>query len=186
MRQPAQGPALTRYGKLLAVWAAAGVLAVTAGCAADPDADSTGVSASARSRVTASDRVYHPDDLKNAGMKLGRAYDVSELSGATAAVNGFLNRKEYEARFYANFADASGVGAAAASLVTGKDAAVTGKVPWEEGATDRRKCVGAINANCVAKYGDFVVYGNLVLLCEGRDSATSLDTCFELISLLTK
>lgn len=171
---------------MLALFAIVGCLAAALACTSAPGAISTGQPTNERPRTTASDRIYHPDDLRNAGVKIARSYDVSELSGATAALNGFLNRKEYEARFYADFPRASGTGAAAAALVTGKDAAVTGKVPWEEGATDRRKCVGGINANCVAKYGDFIVYGNLVLLCEGRDSATSLDTCFELISLLPR
>jgi hypothetical protein len=137
--------------------------------------------------VTASTRSYAPDDVRAAGVKVVKNYDVSGLPGATAAMNFFLNRQEYEARFYPSFEAASTAGAAAAALVTGDKAVVTGNnVPWEEGATDRRKCVGAINANCVAKYGDFVVYGNLVLMCEGRDPATSLDTCFELVRLLPK
>lgn len=116
-------------------------------------------------------------------MKVAREYVVSGLPRATAALNGFLNRTEYEARFYPSHADAASVGAADAARVTGPRAIVLGNaVPWEEGATDRRKCVGAINANCVAKYGDFVVFGNLVLLCEGRDSAMALEACSAVLS----
>lgn len=153
-------------------------------CSSAPVADGPAESASLRPRETATDRIYSPDDLKATGFKVNRSYDVAGLSGATSAVHGFLNRKEYEARFYPGFTDAAAVGAASATLVTGRNAAVTGEVPWTEGSNDRRKCVGGINANCVAKYGDFVVYGNLVLLCEGRDSATSIETCYELIALL--
>lgn len=138
-------------------------------------------------KLTASSRTYAPDDLKEAGAKVVKTYDVSGLPGATAAVNAFLNRREYEARFYPSFVEASSTGAVAAFLVTGEKAVVTGNtVPWEEGATDRRACVGGVNANCIAKYGDFIVYGNVVLMCEGRDSATSLETCFELVKRLPK
>lgn len=128
--------------------------------------------------MTASERVYTPDDLKAVGMKVARTYDTSGLPQASGALNGFLNRIEYEARFYPSHAEAVTTGASDAALVTGPKAIVMGNaIPWEEGATDRRKCVGSINANCVAKYGDFVVFGNLVLLCEGRDSATALEAC---------
>ena len=135
-------------------------------------------------KFTPSARVYTADDLRAAGLKVNRDYDVAGLPFATSAHHGFLNQKEYEARLYVSHADAATRGAEAALLVTGPKAVVTGQVPWDEGATDRRKCVGAINANCGARYGDFLVYGNIVLLCEGRDSETSLQTCRELVSRL--
>jgi hypothetical protein len=135
--------------------------------------------------ATPSGRVLSTEDLRLAGFKVSREYDVSGLQGATAAVNGFKDRVEYEARFYRDHADALALGGPAAALVTGESGRVLGAaIPWKEGATDRRKCVGAINANCIAKYGDFVIVGNLVLLCEGLDSAKALQECQHLISAL--
>jgi hypothetical protein len=60
-------------------------------------------------------------------------------------------------------------------------------VPWEEGASDRRKCVGrqgTANASCAARYGDFIVFGNMVLLCEGQDSELALLTCGDVLKSL--
>jgi hypothetical protein len=138
-------------------------------------------------KLTPSGRVYTADDLRAAGLKINRDYDVAGLPSATSAHHGFLNQKEYEARLYASHADAATRGAEAALLVTGPKAVVTGQVPWEEGAADRRMCVGragTANANCGAKYGDFMVFGNIVLLCEGHDSETALQTCSALVGSL--
>lgn len=138
-------------------------------------------------KFTPSARVYTVDDLSAAGLRVNRDYDVAGLPSATSAHHGFLNQKEYEARLYASYANAATLGAEAALLVTGPKAVVTGQVPWAQGATDRRKCVrtgGGDNGNCIARYGDFLVYGNIVLLCEGRDSETALQTCQTLVSRL--
>ena len=131
-------------------------------------------------KFTPSARVYTADDLRAAGLRVNRDYDVAGLPLATSAHHGFLNQKEYEARFYASHADATTHGVEAALLVTGPKAVVTGQVPWAEGATDRRKCFrppAGGNESCAARYGGFLVYGNIVLLCEGGDSETSLQTC---------
>ena len=154
------------------------------GCSSGDPAGGQAQSQKIIQKFTPSARVYTTDDLRAAGLRVNRDYDVAGLPFATSAHHGFLNQKEFEARLYASHADAATRGAEAALLVTGPKAVVTGQVPWEEGATDRRNCVGAINANCVARYGDFLVYGNIVLLCEGRDSETSLQTCQALVSRL--
>jgi len=36
----------------------------------------------------------------------------------------------------------------------------------------------------VAKYGDFVIFGNMVILCEGDDSGQSLERCELLLDAL--
>lgn len=138
-------------------------------------------------KITPSARVYSADDLRAAGLRVNRDYNVAGLVSAESAHHGFLNQKEYEARLYVSHADAATRGAEAALLVTGPNAVVTGQVPWAEGAADRRKCVGRFgtaNANCAARYGDFMVFGNIVLLCEGHDSETALLTCQALVSRL--
>ena len=162
-------------------------LLVAAGCRLAEDGKGTRGAAgpAGTAKITPSGRVYSAEDLRAAGLKVAREYDVSGLPESVAAVHGFLDQREYEARFYRSHEDALAHGQPAAAIVTGKNALVLGgNIPWEEGATDRRMCVGAINANCVAKYGDFAVFGNLVLLCEGRDSDTALETCQALLSKL--
>ena len=52
----------------------------------------------------------------------------------------------------------------------------------QQGANNRKICghasVGsAANAGCDAKFGDYVIYGNLILLCEGEKSKESLTRC---------
>ncbi len=158
-----------------------------AGCGSgsEPAASDSSGPAPGVQKVTPSSRTYGVDDLRDAGVKVAREYDVTALPDAVAAARVFLNGIEYEARFYADHLAAASQGAAAATLVTGESATVTGaNIPWQEGATDRRKCVGAINANCVAKYWDFIVLGNMVLMCEGRDSDTALQACAALTGRL--
>ena len=35
-----------------------------------------------------------------------------------------------------------------------------------------------------AKYGDFAIFGNMVILCEGEDSSQSLERCEALLDAL--
>jgi hypothetical protein len=170
----------------LLLLAVAVIFALSAcGSGNEPAASDTGSAPSGVQKVTPSSRTYGLDDLRGAGVKISREYDVTGLPDAVAAARLFLGSTEYEARFYASHAAAASQGAAAAALVTGESAIVTGaSIPWAEGATDRRKCVGAINANCVATYWDFIVLGNMVLMCEGRDSDTALQACAALTGKL--
>ena len=99
-----------------------------------------------------------------------------------------LNQKEYEARFYASHADAVSMGTSWAASVSGEDAVVVGNdILWDEGSRDRRQCnrsVAHSGCNYTARYGDFVILGNMILLCEGRDLAEAADTCGVLTDLL--
>ena len=80
-------------------------------------------------------------------------------------------------------------GAEDAKSVTGKDGIVTGDVPWEDGEKDRRRCgrpPGQPHSGCnyTAKYGDFVIFNNVVVMCEGKDIMESRLTCSNLLNLL--
>ena len=44
------------------------------------------------------------------------------------------------------------------------------------GNADSADSCGSGRCN-IAKYGDYVIAGNLVLLCQGRDSETALQNC---------
>ena len=57
---------------------------------------------------------------------------------------------------------------------------------WKEGANDRLRIIGGGSgaeafSGEAARYGDFVILGNVVLLCEGVDSVQTLDRCSALI-----
>jgi len=73
--------------------------------------------------------------------------------------------------------------------VTGKESIVTGDVPWEDGEKDRRRCSrppGQPHSGCnyTSKYGDYVIFGNVIVMCEGKDILESRNTCSNLLSLL--
>lgn len=138
-------------------------------------------------RIFPSDRIYTADDLKTAGLKVMNEYNVSGLPNAVAAIHGAFNKLEYEARFYASHSDAIADGIAPAKEVSGPDAVVVGpEVKWEEGASHRRLCSRAAetpHSGCSysARYGDFVVRGNMILLCEGPNSELAMIACNDLL-----
>lgn len=139
-------------------------------------------------RITVSDRLFTVEDLKAAGAKANKEYDVAELPGAESAYRLILNRVEYEARFYPDHQTAIDQGWEYADHVTGDDAVVTGDgILWEEGAKDRRRCsrhADTPHSGCSysSRYWDFVVVGNMVLMCEGLESKESLENCDAFLS----
>lgn len=146
------------------------------GAAAGDNADAVG------SSVLDNGRTYTIDDIRAvSGAKIPKQYDVTDLPGATDAWNAILQQKEYEVRFYPSHSDAVSMGTSWAASVSGKDALVVGDdVIWEEGAKDRRQCnrsVAHSGCNYTARYGDFVILGNMILLCEGKDIEEALKTC---------
>ena len=89
-------------------------------------------------------------------------------------------------RFYPTHDESVTEGVTLAEEVTGPDAAVTeADSTWKEGIRDRRTSGFTIiggGGSLTVKYADFVIYGNVVMLCQGRDSIQSLDRCKTLIS----
>ncbi len=151
--------------------------------------DSASGGASSVPRVVASDRIYTIDDLTAAGVKTVKEYDVEDLPGATAVWQAVFNRLDYEARFYASHDEAVAEGTSYADSVTGEDAIVTGDdVAWEEGARDRRKCSRAAqtpHSSCSysARYLEYVIRGNMILFCEGDETADAFANCENLLAL---
>ncbi len=139
-------------------------------------------------RIRVSDRIYTIDELKSAGMKANKEYDIEELPGAESAFRLIFNRLEYEARFYPDHQTAIDSGWEYADHVTGDDAVVIGDdVLWDEGAKDRRRCSRdpqTPHSGCSysPRYWDFVVTGNMVLMCEGLESRQSIDNCDEFLA----
>ena len=134
------------------------------------------------------------ETLKN--FKLSKNYNVEGLNGAESAIYGFFgpdpyDRQEYEARFYPDHETALTLGADFAIEATGPDAVIASALQrWDEGLSQRRTCAANVRGShhsgrCdLAKYGDYVIAGNLVLLCQGRDSDSALDNCAALYSAL--
>ena len=144
--------------------------------------------------IISTDGVYGVDDFVNLGnFKKSKEYDVEGLDGATGAIYGFFgpdpyDRQEFEIRFYPDHETAVTVGVDFANESTGPDAVIAKDLQrWDEGLTQRRSCQGNIRGShhsgkCDnAKYADYVVAGNVVVLCQGRDSKTSLANCYSLM-----
>ncbi|MDA0596156.1 MAG: hypothetical protein O2921_03215 [Chloroflexi bacterium] len=174
--------------RIVAILFVATITAVlVTGCGSDSGASGGGA---AVARVVDNDRIYTVDDLKDAlGVKTVKDYDIDELPGALEAWNLIYNQLDYEARFYASHADAVAEGTIYADSVTGEDAVVTGDdVLWEEGRKDRRKCSRAAqtpHSSCSysARYLEYVIRGNMILFCEGDESADAFENCENLIAL---
>ena len=146
-------------------------------------------------QIVSTDAVYTIDDFANAtNFKKSKEYDVDGLEGATAAIYGFhgpdpYDRQEFEIRFYPDHETAITVGVDYANESTGPDAVIAKDIQrWDEGLTQRRACQGNVRGShhsgkCDnAKYGDYVVAGNAIVMCQGKDSETSLANCEALMA----
>ena len=138
------------------------------------------------------EKIYSGEDFNVSGLKINKSYDISELPKATSAIRTIFDSKYIEVRLYQTNADATNEGKIYAESITGPEAIVSGSsVMWKEKARDRRKCVpkaGLTEAGCqqVARYGGFIISGNLVLLCEGLDTIESHELCMNLIKQLNE
>ena len=137
-------------------------------------------------QVTPDVALFDLDDFAPSGFKKVREYDVSGLPGAEAAYMGYFKPVDsepvqYELRIYPDHATAIASGVGYAAEVTGEGALLgSDDVRWPEGTTDRRGG-GGFSGSPTPLYGDYAVYGNVILLCEGRDSDQSLGRCAALL-----
>jgi len=135
---------------------------------------------------------YSIQDFLKTGFKTIKEYDVDELPLAQSVFwgfwdNGILGPKEFEIRFYNSHKDAKTEGIKYVEEVTGKDAVLTkAESSWKEGIKDRRWGGFYLHGTIDPKYYDYVIYGNFIILCEGRDSEQSFSRCSELISKATE
>ena len=141
-------------------------------------------------------RTFNVEDLRTAGMKTAKQYDVSDLPGGIDAWYGFIKTSsgpmDIEARFYASHSDAVSLGTSLADEVSGENANVDKETTtWLEGLKDRTRLSSGGTADLAAwsgqrrpNYADFVIFGNIVLLCQGDDPSQSVQVCHELIAAL--
>ncbi len=168
---------------------------IVAACGTDDGVAAAGGSASSVSARTIIDdgRSWSVDDFKSAstaGVKTSKEYDITDLPSAVAAWKLLFDRKDFEARFYPDHATAISAGTKWANSVSGDDADVVGdNVLWEVGRNDRRQCNRAAetpHSSCsyTARYGDYVIQGNMILLCEGPNSEEALKACDKILEVI--
>ena len=185
------------YGRMCIV--AGAMLAILAAAACGSGKSASGDKEFQFQKTSPSDRTYALEDFAAAGFKKSKEYNVEGLPEAESAWKGFWgpdasNRTDYELRFYPSHDAAVEVGAPLADEATGakfklkKDSQM-----WTEGAKDRWRSgnvtagsTGGVTAGPGPIYGDFAIFGNVVLLCEGADSGQALERCRGLVEALRK
>ncbi len=143
--------------------------------------------------VTNSPRIFTIEDLVSIGFKKSKEYNIDGLQGSIRAVNGFwstsIDTKEFEIRFYPSNSIAVSLGESLAQEVTGKDGKIKkSDLTWKEGIKERRRIKGQLGTSSGGnstgpKHGNYSIYGNVVMLCEGPE-ILSLEVCWELIRAL--
>ena len=160
-----------------------GILAAGAACASSDE-------------LTGSERVIEDygqilvlDDFTALGLKLNKTYDVSELSPAVTAYMGFYTPSgdkpiQVELRFFHSHDEAKSDGVPLAEEVTGPDAItlrdeVTVLEGYKDRVTGQTDVVGPR-----PRYMAYVIFNNVIVLCEGLEPAQSVKRCAALTSQL--
>ena len=180
--------------RLRAILALLCVAALFSIAACGQDSNATVTSEPAAGITIASDRAYTVADFELVGFKNSKTYDVSDLPNALVARYGFwgldpYHREDYEVRFYASHDDAVTFGRALAEERVGKGAKLTEETAtWKVGVRDARECHGVQGqsqhaASCTeAKYYDYMIVGNIVLLCPGDAMDVARENCDKLMA----
>lgn len=144
-------------------------------------------------KILNSDSAFTIEDFKNIGFKINKEYDITELDESTGAWFGFwknnLNKPiDYELRFYPSQQIAIDKRVSFTEEVIGEDAVLKKSTSsWKEGIQDRRSrnnsSMSGSEANSVrAKYLDYFINGNVIILCSGLDLDYATQNCSELSS----
>jgi len=160
------------------------------GCANEDVSDSSN---NQIEKISNENEVYTIENFKNIGFKINKEYDVSELDAAQGAWFGFwknnLNKPiDYELRFYNSQQTAIDKGISFTEEVIGENAVLKKSMSsWKEGIQDRRSrnnsSMSGSEANSVrAKYLDYFINGNVIILCSGLDLNYATQNCSELSS----
>lgn len=176
------------YGELLGGGLLLGFSNAVEHCGIDIDADAI------VEKLKDTERMYGISDLESVGFKKSKTYDIDGLESASSAHYGFYgvdpyNRLEYEARFYFSHEAAKTAGVEFANEATGAHSSLyEDDQRWKEGLSERRRCDsngGHHVGRCgFPKYFDYLVAGNMVLLCQGKDTLESLSACADLLSVI--
>ena len=139
-------------------------------------------------QITDHDTVFTRDHLSAIGYKVSREYGTDGLDGATAALYGFWKIPsgdpiDFEVRIYQSHADAVSLGTTLADEGSGTDAVLDADdAQYDEGIRDRRMIIGqgtggGGRSGTGPRYGDYAIYGNIVMLCQGAAVEQALDRC---------
>lgn len=158
------------------------VWTLLSGCSGDQNQDSL-------TRISSTGRVITVDEVMASQFKALKQYDTDDLPGASAAIYGFMKSDsdafDYEVRFYENHVKAVELGTALAEEGSGPDAVLgESDAVFKEGVRDRRLAYGADRGAAGPKYGTYVIYENLVILCQGREAEQSFERCEYFVSEL--
>ncbi len=138
--------------------------------------------------VKPSDRAFAIEDFESAGLKHSKDYKIEGLPEATGVSLFFWkvdgSAVQFEVRFYSSHDEAVRSGLSYAKEGAGPEAVIDPDFArYNEGLRDRRTIVHT-RASPTPRYGDFVVYGNMIALCEGRDSEQGAERCSSLVNAL--
>ena len=150
-------------------------------------------------KITNESGIYSIEDFINTGFKVVKEYDVSELEDSSGVWFGFWKNDpnksivlDYEIRTYPSHQLALDKGVKYVEEVIGEEA-ILGKSlsSWKEGIQDRRTRSGrgmsGSESNTIrAKYLDYIVFGNTMILCEGLDLTDARQNCSDLVNALDK
>lgn len=130
-------------------------------------------------------------EFESVGIKTTRQYNVSDLPAAKEAWFGFRRVSgtepvEFELRFYSDHDAAVANGIEYAEDATGEDAnLLSTNAAWVDGIQDRSIRVPQGAGDIILpKYLDYAVYGNTVMLCQGRTTLSAQSACEWLIGQL--
>ena len=141
-------------------------------------------------KFTNSNEILNINLFISKGFKEVKNYNISKLDGAISAHYGWLkdslgNPRDYELRFYENHSSALD-SINIIEEVIGKDAILASRdVSWKEGNSDRRvnrRGAGSGPGSAKAKYLYYLIYENVVILCEGLDENESIELCNSIIN----
>ncbi|MBU88614.1 MAG: hypothetical protein FI685_04880 [SAR202 cluster bacterium] len=132
--------------------------------------------------------VFNFEDLIATGWKQSKQYDVTGLENAQSAYMGYWalqnsNPVTYEIRIYPSHKIAVESGTSFAEEGSGETAILrSSRARWKEGLNNRRRIVGGGDRGKTnPRYGAYIIYGNLVILCEGRTREYSIENCKQLV-----
>tara|TARA_B100000900_G_C20520108_1_gene691811 strand:- start:353 stop:895 length:543 start_codon:yes stop_codon:yes gene_type:complete len=119
--------------------------------------------------------IFSKESFNSLDFKFSKEYDVSGLPNALEAHYGFFKRREFEIRFYPSNELAVSSGVFFADEVTGDDAIIKkSDASWKEGIKDRMTSGAFGNKKNTPKYMDYVVLGNMIVLCPIEISSSEL------------
>jgi hypothetical protein len=177
---------LSRYLVLTAVSLVTALLLAACGSSGSDE-----VTGATLVKVSDFERILTLADVEATGWKKGKTYDVEELDGAESAYMGFwtppgFGSLNYEIRIYPSHQDAVDKGTPFAEDASGEGASLNAEdAMWDEGVRDRRIIVGGGSRGSQnPRYFDYVILGNIIILCEGRTSEHSLDQCAPFVTLI--